>query len=192
MAFIYPFVRYGETLTSAILIGTTEGKHQTQNLIKYSTAIKPNYINCSIVNAATWSANGIFHVMRKHFPNKIIEAMAVRSRYMCMCEARQPFRPLIIPTRWHNSISTAQFPFITDTANATSVICVLFIRVADHFAHALVVLSRDAHRAGPSHSDRRHDRPSDRDRRQSMSTLSMDRYSVSILKAISRIKHSAK
>lgn len=34
-------------------------------------------------------------------------------------------------------------------------------------------------RAGPSHSDRRHDRPSDRDRRQSMGAISMDRYSVS-------------
>ncbi|XP_031621366.1 RING finger protein 44 isoform X1 [Contarinia nasturtii] len=32
-------------------------------------------------------------------------------------------------------------------------------------------------RAGPSHSDRRHDRTSDRDRRQSMGALSMDRYS---------------
>lgn len=53
MAFIYPFVRHDETLTGAILIGTSEGKHQTQNLIKYSTAIKPNYINLCIVNAAT-------------------------------------------------------------------------------------------------------------------------------------------
>lgn len=35
-------------------------------------------------------------------------------------------------------------------------------------------------RAGPSHSDRRHDRTSDRDRRQSMGAMSMDRYSVSI------------
>lgn len=34
------------------------------------------------------------------------------------------------------------------------------------------------YRAGPSHSDRRHG-PSDRDRRQSMNLMSMDRYSVS-------------
>lgn len=34
-------------------------------------------------------------------------------------------------------------------------------------------------RAGPSHSDRRHDRTSDRDRRQTMGAMSMDRYSVS-------------